>query len=148
MAINPAGAIGDVMQPMVQQQRPQGIDRTQDTARNNQVEPLYGRGGRDPPQPVTSSWPKLKVDPQQEMAQLRQRLEQWVQSIVDGWAREVNITKDQPTGELVTSVVNPKTGELVRQVPSAIDLHVQFWMQRFYELHSAEGQGGSFNALA
>ena len=151
MAIDAAGATGGVMQAAVQQQRPQVGDGPQAAAMSNQgADMLYGRGGRDTPEPAVPSWPaKLAVDPQQEMAQLRQRLEEWVQAVMASSAREFNFSKDQLTGELVTSVVNPKTGELVRQVPSAIDLQVQFWLQKVYDAHDPmRTQGGNFNALA
>ncbi len=151
MAIDTAGVTGGLMQAAVQQQRPRVGDGSQAAAMPNQgAGMLYGRGSRDSPAPAMPSWSaKLAVDPQQEMAQLRQRLEQWVQAVMTSSAREFNFSKDQLTGELVTSVVNPKTGELVRQVPSAIDLQVQFWLQRFYDAHdSMQAQGGNFNALA
>lgn len=157
------GAIGGVMQAAIQQMRPQ-----MNNGGESQVPPaMPGQGAQTPATsaqqgaegvgfsnsnmlrpPAITPWAKLTLDPQQELAQLRQQLEQWVQSVMTNSAREFNFSKDNATGELITRVVNPKTGEMVRQVPSDISLHVQYWLQQVYGHDPTKPRGWSFSALA
>lgn len=138
------------MQAMVPRVSSQAGDGSQAAATANQGNGAVRAAGGDAnnKQNTMPSWPKLPMDPQQEMEQLRQHLEQWVRSVMTSSAREFNFSKDKATGELITRVVNPKTGALVRQVPSDISLHVQYWLQQVYGHDPAKLRGWSFSALA
>ena len=156
------GAIGGVMQAVMQQIRPQMND-----GNGSQVVAMPGQGAQNPAAsaqqsgegvgfvnsntlrpPGITPWAKLTLDPEQEMAQLRQRLDQWVQGILSDSARQFSYSKDQATGQLVTSVVNPNTGALVRQIPNEVSLHVQFWLQQVYGHDPTKPRGWSFSAMA
>ena len=82
--------------------------------------------------PAVTPWPKMQIDPQQEMAKLRQSLDQWVQSVLDNSARQFNFSKDEATGTMVTRITNPTNGQLVRQIPPEVSLRVQYWLQKVY----------------
>ena len=156
------GAIGGVMQAAIQQMRPQMNNGTE-----SQPPAMLGQGAQSPATnarqgaervgfansdtlrpPTITPWAQLTLDPQQEMAQLRQRLDQWVQGILRDSARQFSYRKDQATGQLVTSVVNPSTGSLVRQIPNEVSLQVQYWLQQVYGHDPTKPRGWSFSAMA
>lgn len=159
MAMN-TGSIANLMQGVVQQLRPEmgkaampfpGIPQGGDPAL-----PAAGQGTGALPNgnkgaaagPAVPPWPKMQIDPQQEMVRLRESLDQWVQSILDNSARSFNFSKDEATGTMVTRITNPTSGQLVRQIPPEVSLRTQYWLQKVYGHDPTQVKGWSFDGWA
>jgi uncharacterized FlaG/YvyC family protein len=161
MAMN-TGSITSLMQGVVRQLRPemsgaampftgmpQGAGQESTVTRQGAGALSLSGGNRGAAvEPAVTPWPKMQIDPQQEMIRLRESLGQWVQSILSSTAREFNFSKDEMTGTLVTRVVNPSNGQLVRQIPPDISLKVQYWLQEVYGHDPTRPRGWSFNDWA
>jgi flagellar protein FlaG len=106
------------------------IDKNRQTADSRAVAPMPGEGKIMPE--TGNSEPVAK--PVDLSASIEKTVEQ-ISEFVNANARGLRFRVDDASGRTIVTVLNPNSGEIIRQIPSEEFLHIASELRRYGEVH-------------
>ena len=106
------------------------IDKTKQAADSRAPQPVAGDGKTMPD--------AGKAEPVVQPVDLSESIEKSVEQIsefVNANARGLRFRVDDASGRTVVTVLNPNSGEIIRQIPSEEFLHIATELRRYGEAH-------------
>ena len=106
------------------------IDKSRQTAESGAAQPLAGEGKIMPE--AGNSAPV--VEPIDLSASIEKTVEQ-ISEFVNANARGLRFRVDDASGRTIVTVLNPNSGEVIRQIPTEEFLHYAAELRRYGEAH-------------
>jgi flagellar protein FlaG len=111
------------------------IDKNTKSANSARSDPVIGDGNALP----ATGRSEPVVEPADVSESIQKTVEQ-ISEFVNANARGLRFRVDDASGRTVVTVLNPNSGEIIRQIPSEEFLHIASALRRYGEVHLVDTQ--------